>query len=139
MRNLFTALALACALSLGGCATFEKIIGAPSGLLTTTINNPIGRAELADVERGYQAAIGIANIYVELCRTRQISRLQCRPVVERIQSYVGQAHAALVSLRGFVRNNDTINAASALAAVRQAISDFRGSADFQTISIATSR
>lgn len=137
MRKLFTALALSVAVTLGGCATLDKITGIPTSVLTTTINNPIGKEELADVERAYQAALGVANVYVELCRTRQIARASCRPVVTRIQGYVGQAHAALMSLRGFVRNNDTVNAMSAIAAVKQAIADFRGSADYQAISVAT--
>lgn len=137
MRILAT-LALVCAL--GGCQTagiLEKITGVPAAVFTTTVNNPITKADLADVERGYQAALGVANVYVELCRSRQIARVSCRPVVERIQSYVGQAHSALVGLRGFVRNNDTVNAATAIAAVRNAISDFQASPDYQAIGAAT--
>lgn len=143
MRKLFTALALTATLALGGCANGSLldlghiVTGLPSTVFTTTINNPIGPRELADVERGYQAALGVANVYVELCRSRQIARATCRPVVARIQGYVRQAHAALVQLRRFVRNNDTVNAASAIAAVRQAIDGFRSSADFQTIAAAT--
>lgn len=131
------------ALALAGCANGSlldigrAVTGIPSAVFTTTISNPIGKQELADVERGYQAALGVANVYVELCRTRQLARASCRPVVERIQSYVGQAHRALVQLRVFVRNNDTINAASAIAAVRAAIDGFRNSDDFQTIAAAT--
>lgn len=124
---------------LTGCATFEAATGIPSSVFTTTIQNPVGLRELSDVEKGYQAALGIANVYVELCRSRQIARASCRPVVTRIQSYVSQAHNALVSLRSFVRNNDTVNAVSAYAAVRKAISDFQGSADYQSISVATAR
>lgn len=137
IKPLLVVFTLAASLALGGCQTgglLERITGVPAAVFTTTINNPIGPRELADVERGYQAALGIANVYVELCRSRQIARVSCRPVVERIQSYVSVAHRSLIQLRKFVRNNDTINAASALAAVRQAISDFRSSADFQAVS-----
>lgn len=133
MRIKFSALALALALTLGGCATLENIAGLPSGILTSTINNPVGPREMADIERAYQGALGVANVYVELCRSRQIARPTCRPVVVRIQGYVSQAHAALVQLRVFVRNNDTINAMSALAAVRQAIANFQSSPDFTTV------
>lgn len=136
MRKLLARLLLAASLALGGCATLEKIAGLPTGVLTTTINNPVGKNELADIERAYQGAIGIVNVYVELCRTRQLARASCRPVVVRIQGYVGQAHAALVQLRVFVRNNDTVNAMSALAAVRLAIANFRNSADFQAVQAA---
>lgn len=141
MRKTIVALALAASISLGGCLTTgdigSVITGLPSTVFTTTVNNPVGKRELADIERGYQAALGVANVYVELCRSRQIVRASCRPVVERIQSYVGQAHAALVQLRVFVRNNDTINAMSAIAAVRTAIAGFQNSADYQLISSAT--
>jgi hypothetical protein len=139
-KLLLFPLLVAVSLTLGGCLTtgsvLERIAGLPAGVLTTTINNPVGPRELADIERGYQAALGISKVYVELCRTRQLARASCRPVVERIQSYVGQAHRALVQLRKFVRNNDTINAMSALAAVRQAIAGFQRSPDFQAIQAA---
>lgn len=134
LRVLLVAASLS--LSLGGCATLENIAGLPSGILTSTINNPVGPREMADIERAYQGALGVANVYVELCRSRQIARTSCRPVVVRIQGYVAQAHAALVQLRVFVRNNDTINAMSALAAVRQAIANFQSSPDFTTVQAA---
>lgn len=136
MRFLATMM-LVFTVALGGCSTLANVTGLPSAVFTATVNNPITKNDLADVERGYQAALGVANVYVELCRSRQIARASCRPVVERIQSYVGQAHSALVALRGFVRNNDTINAATAIAAVRKAISDFQGSPDYQSIAVAT--
>lgn len=142
MRKLFTALALCGALAVGGCATGSVLdigrafTGVPSAVFTT-VANPIGPQAVADVERAYQAALGVANVYVELCRSRQIARTTCRPVVVRIQGYVGQAHAALVQFRLFARNNDTINALSAIAAVRVAIEGFRNSPDFQVIAAAT--
>jgi hypothetical protein len=139
MRKLLTSLAVIAGLALpaGGCATFGDITGIPSSVLTTTINNPVTKNDLADVERAYQAALGVANVYVELCRNRQIARASCRPVVERIQGYVGQAHAALVQLRLFVRNNDTVNALSAIVAARAAIAGFQASSDYQAITAAT--
>lgn len=136
MRKILAPLLVAATLALGGCATLERVVGLPAGVLTTTINNPVGPKELADIERAYQGAIGIVNVYVELCRSRQLARASCRPVVVRIQGYVGQAHAALVQLRVFVRNNDTINAMSALAAVRQAIANFQSSPDFGVVQAA---
>lgn len=137
MRKLLAAFVVVASIGLGGCETLSAITGIPSSVLTGTFQNPITPNALADIERAYQGALGIANVYVELCRTRQIPRASCRPVVERIQSYVNLAHQALMQLRGFVANNDTINAASALSAFRAAMAAFQNSVDYQTVTAAT--
>lgn len=144
MRKLFTALALAASVTLGGCITDgsfldigRAVTGIPTAVFTTTIPNPVGKQEMAEIEKFYQAGVGVAGVYVNLCRSRQIARLTCRPVVTRIQGYVGNAHAALVQVRAFVHNNDTINARSAIAALRSAVANFQNTSDYQTIAAAT--
>lgn len=125
-------LAIALIIPLSGCAGFaETALNLPSGLLTTTINNPVGPRELAIVESSVATARSLALSYIQLglCKKGQVPTfaVPCaeRAVVLKIQSIDKKIRVALPVARKFVRNNDTINAGSALSAVREAVNDLR--------------
>lgn len=133
MKNLKTTiLAIALIVPLSGCAGFaETALNLPSGLLTTTIKNPAGKRELAVVENSVIIARKLALRYIRLgiCTQGQLATFAnpCADpnAVAIIKSADMKIRVVLPSARKFVRNNDTINAFSALAAVKEAVSDIR--------------
>lgn len=120
------------ALSLAGCAGQSIFQGGPS--LTATINNPVGRNELAAVESAYAIALtaALAVRRFPMCKRGQEPSASnfCvkRSVLVAIQAYDRAAYAAIVTARRFVRENPTLNAFSVLAAARQAVQDFHNAA-----------
>lgn len=116
-----TILAAALALGLAGCGT--SVFQGGTSLLTT-IENPVGRNELASIEGAYGVAYTAAVAYRGLCARREIPR-SCRAVVVKLQGASRKAQGALVAARRFVRDNPTISAISAIGAARAALTDFQ--------------
>jgi uncharacterized membrane protein len=112
MKRFFIAAALACAVTLGGCAT---------------IQNPVNTTQLAQVESAYGVALSIAVAYrnLPLCKTGNPTSLTniCakRSVVVKLQSADRDAQIAMVSARQFVRNNPTLSAASVIGIAQNAV------------------
>lgn len=131
MRKTLIVAAVAASLGLGGCATIDRTFGTHlsliSSTLTTTVQNPVGPAQLAEVENAYGIALSAAIAYRKLPLCSAIVQLPCsnRTVVLELQSLDRTVQAALRAARTFVRNNQTVNAASALQALEVAITDFQ--------------
>lgn len=119
-------------IGLAGCAGQSIFQGGPS--LTATVNNPVGRNELAAIESGYAIALtaALAVRRLPMCKRGQEPTFSAvcvkRSVLVALQAYDRAAHAAIVTARRFVRDNPTLNAFSVLAAARQAVEDFRSAA-----------
>lgn len=106
MRRIFLAAALA--LSLGGCATIQAITTGVS-LATKSIANPVTKSEEAQVELALDTAVQALKVYKRACAAGTADK-NCRANVGQIQAYTRQVPALVAQLRGFVDNNDQVNA-----------------------------
>ncbi len=104
--------------------------------VTTTIDNPVGEVDIYRVKNTYAAALELAAEYRRYCwsqpyavlMTDPIARPLCerrRPIVRAIQKAQFKASAAVITASNFVRDNPTINAASAISAAWKAVTDFQ--------------
>lgn len=115
-----------------GCAGQSVLVGGTS--LTTPIQNPVGRQQLAQIEAAYGVVLTAAVTYrrLPLCKAGQPTSFTnvCsqRAIVLLLQSYDRKAQAALRVARNFVRNNPTLNAFTVLDAAQTAVNDFRNAA-----------
>jgi anaerobic selenocysteine-containing dehydrogenase len=137
MRNLRIAAAMMLVITLGGCATplgqkLETFVSA----VTTTVNNPVGETDIYRVKNAYAAALELAAEYRTYCWSKPYAVLMADPVskpicekrraiVRAIQKGKGNAKAAIVTAQNFIANNPTLNAASAVSAAWQAVTDFQ--------------
>jgi len=99
MRRLLTVLVLA--VSLSGCATL--------GVLTTSVDNPVDKTTLAQVEQAVDLATKSLLVYRRSC-LRGVADVHCRANIRAIQVYSRQVPPLVVQFRGFVRDNDQVNA-----------------------------
>lgn len=104
------ALLLVAALALAGCASFQ---------------NPVSRTTLVTTESAYGVVLTAAVGYRKLCADKVIARATCAPVVTRLQDADRKVQVALKNLRGFVRDNPTVDAVSLITAVKDAVEDFQ--------------
>lgn len=93
-----------------------------------TFNNPLNRTQLLNTESAYGLALSGAVAYRGLCAKKQIPST-CRDIVLRMQSADRRVRVAIRDARVFIKNNPTLNAATVLIAVQNAISDFRSIVD----------
>lgn len=115
-------LVIVLSLTLGACA--GQSIFAP---ITTSIPNPVTPNMLYDVENGLTVAVTGMIAYKRLCVAKAIDQ-SCRGVVQTLQGYTRRAKPILVSLRGFVRNNDQVNAITAYQTIQQLLAAFQSTA-----------
>lgn len=106
MRKLI--LAAAVALSLGGCAGLQTAFEVAS-FASKSHTNPVTKNDLYRIESGIQIAFIGLNTYKRSC-VRGLVDVHCRANVAAIQVYTRQLPPLLIQLRGFVKNNDQINA-----------------------------
>lgn len=96
------------ALSLGGCAQLSAVSGGLS-LVTKTITNPVTEQELYAVEASARILVEALLTYRRACLAGSADK-NCRANIEAMQPYTRQIKPLLVELRGFVKNDDQINA-----------------------------
>ena len=96
------------ALSLGGCAQLQAVSSGLS-LVTKTITNPVTEQELYAVEATARILVEALLTYRRACIAGSAD-LRCRENIEAMQPYTRQIKPLLVELRGFVKNDDQINA-----------------------------
>jgi hypothetical protein len=106
MRKLLAIMAVA--LSLGGCAQLSAVSGGLS-LITKTIQNPVTEQELYAVEASARILVEALLTYRKACLAGSADK-NCRANIEAMQPYTRQVKPLLVELRGFVKNDDQINA-----------------------------
>ena len=105
MKRIFVLLAV---LALGGCAQFQAFEAGLS-LATKSIANPVTKSEEAQVELALDTAIQALKVYKQACIAGTADK-NCRANIGQIQAYTRQIPALVGQLRGFVDNNDQINA-----------------------------
>jgi hypothetical protein len=123
-------IALTVALALGGCATVQQAVdsvGNAIGVVTTTVANPVTRERLYEFENGMIVAFAGLNAYKAAC-VRGALPQGCRTTIRGLQTYTRQLPAQLTIVRGFVKNNDQVNAALAYATLQQMYAEFKASA-----------
>ncbi len=102
------ALALVVALSLGGCAQLGNI-GTGISLVTKSVTNPVTKQEEAQIELSIDAALAVLRGYKQACIAGTADK-SCRANIAAIQRYTRQMPPLIAQLRGFVDNNDQVNA-----------------------------
>lgn len=120
------------ALGLAGCAQ----IGQVASLVTTTITNPVDSVDIYRAKNGYAATLVAVVQWRDYCWSKPYAALMAdpaaRPVCENrrprlraIQNADNRAFASITTADKFVRNNPTLNAATAIRAALQAVTDFQ--------------
>lgn len=121
-------------LVLPGCAGTN--IGELFSAATTTITNPVSATNIYQVKNAYAATMELAVSYREFCYAKPYAALMADPaakpvcqnrrkVIRAIQSAQPKAASAIRSAETFVRNNPTLNAASAISSAWSAVTAFR--------------
>lgn len=124
MKKLLIVAALA--VNLAGCAELQAITGGIT-LATESITNPVTRAEEAQVELAIDAAIAVLRGYKRACIQGTADKM-CRANIKAIQQYTRQMTPLLKQLRGFVDNNDQINAVVVYKRLASLYTDFKKAA-----------
>lgn len=95
-------------LSLGACAQLQTLSTGIS-LATKTITNPVTKNEEAQIELALDAVIDGLRAYKKACIQGTADK-NCKINIAQIQVYTRQIKPLVIQLRGFVDNNDQINA-----------------------------
>lgn len=114
------------ALSLGGCAQLSAVSGGIS-LITKTVQNPVTEQELYAVEASARILVEALLTYRRACLTGAADK-NCRANIEAVQPYTRQIKPLLAQLRGFVRDNDQINAVVVYNQLTQLYTNVKSSA-----------
>lgn len=102
------AIVMVVALGLGGCAQLSAVTQGIS-LATKTITNPVTKEDEAKVELAMDTALQLLLTYKRAC-IAGTADTHCRGNIQMLQPYTRAAVPLLAQLRGFVDNNDQINA-----------------------------
>ncbi len=122
------------ALVLVGCAGIDKSVFQGGASLTASVQNPVTREMEAGVEATYQVAASSALAYARLrrCAAGETASLTNRcstwPIVQKFKSINRIVFAQLKNLRGFLDNNDQVNAISAYNTIQTALASFKATA-----------
>lgn len=98
----------AIAFALGGCAQLGTI-GTGISLVTKSVANPVTPTEEVQIEAAIDAAIVALKGYKTACAQGTADK-SCRANIAAIQKYTRQMPPLITQLRGFVDNNDQLNA-----------------------------
>jgi hypothetical protein len=101
-------LAAALALSLAGCAEL-KAIQTGISISQASIANPVTKTQEGEIELAFHSAITVLNTYKRAC-IAGTADVHCRNNIQQVQAYTRQIKPLIVQLRGFVDNNDQVNA-----------------------------
>lgn len=106
MRKFFPVLAVV--LALGGCAQLQ-IAGQALSLAEKSATNPVTKDDLAKFEVASNGVVKILLAYRRACEAGSVDT-HCKGNIEAVQVYTRQIPPYIQQLRGFVKNNDQINA-----------------------------
>lgn len=95
-------------LGLGGCAQLSAV-GQGISLATKTVTNPVTQDELYAIEASIRIVVTGLQAYKDACVAGSAD-VHCRANIATIQPYTRQIPPLVIQLRGFVKNNDQINA-----------------------------
>lgn len=108
MRKIGFVLALAGAVALSGCSTLQNI-GTGVAVATKSVTNPVTLSDLYQIEASVRIAISGLQAYKDSCVAGAVDK-NCRANVAAVQKYTISIPMLLTQLRGFVKNNDQVNA-----------------------------
>lgn len=108
MKMKFAVIAIIAGLSVGGCAQLQALSTGLS-IATKSITNPVTKTEEAQIELALNTAIDALVAYKKACAAGQADK-NCRANVAQIQAYTRDIKPLVSQLRGFVDNNDQVNA-----------------------------
>lgn len=112
-------------LPLGGCAGIvESAIGAPSGLLTSSVQNPVTKNTLFRVENALRVAVAGLQTYKNYCNAQPVGD-RCDAIVGQLQGYSVKSRPLVKQLRVFVRRNDQVNAQKVFATLRAVFVEYQ--------------
>lgn len=104
------------ALSLGGCATIEK--------LAQGIPNPVSADRVVLIKSGYGVALSAAVAYRDSCAQRLIPP-SCRTIVPQIVLANRKVEVALARLESLRKLGPTIDLTEAIGALSDAVNDLK--------------
>lgn len=126
MKKLILAFGLCVPLVLGGCAELDNLKTGVD-LATASITNPVTKTKEAQVELAIDAAITALNGYRQACINHTADK-NCRSNIVAIQRYTRQMPPLLVQLRGFVDNDQQLNAIAVYNQLVNLYTNFKSSA-----------
>jgi|GEM_PF-4726454 len=106
MRKIILAMTLS--LALAGCAQLQAITGGIS-LATASVANPVTPTKEGEIELALNSAVQVLITYKRACLAGSADK-NCRDNIRQIQAYTRQIKPMVAQLRGFVDNNDQVNA-----------------------------
>lgn len=96
------------ALGLGGCAQLQAI-GTALQLGTASVANPVTKDRLNQIESAATIVFAGLDTWKKSCISLALPQV-CRTQIASVQVYTRKIPPYLAQLRGFVRNNDQVNA-----------------------------
>lgn len=126
MKRIILALAFCGAVGLGGCAELDNI-GTGVSIATASITNPVTKTKEAQIELAIDAAITVLNGYRTACIQHTADK-NCRANIVAIQRYTRQMPPLIAQLRGFVDNDQQLNAIAVYNQLINLYSNFKTSA-----------
>lgn len=127
------ALALALAVALGGCAQLQQVTDGVK-VVSTNIANPVTKDKLDEAEAGLQLVITGLRAYKTSC-IQKIADKNCRANIKAIQVYTRQLPPMLKNVRGFVDQNDQVNAIKIYNSIVDLIADMKLAAQSSGIQV----
>lgn len=124
---------LVLALALGGCVTVSDAINTVS-LVTKSHSNPVTKNDLFAAESAVTIVFVGLNTYKRSC-VQGLVDTHCKGNIATIQVYTRQLSPLLSQLRGFVKNNDQINAIVVYNQITQLITNVKSLASATGIKI----
>lgn len=123
-------------LGLGGCASLPSIhaIETAIQLGTASIANPVTKQRLYQIESAITVVFVGLNTWKDQCRAGTIPA-SCKDQIAHVQIFTRQLKPYLVQLRGFVKNNDQVNAAAIFNQITDTISAIKAQAATNNIKI----
>lgn len=126
-------LAVTLAFSLAGCATIKNIETAVQ-LGTASIANPVTPTRLNQMESALTIVFAGLKAWKSSCSQGLIPD-DCRQQIAEVQTYTRQIPPYLAQLRGFVKNNDQVNATVAFNAITDLIGTVKTQAAARGVNI----
>lgn len=125
MRKLILVTGLA--LALAGCQTAAQVlddIGNVTRLATVGVANPVTKQDLYNFENTMIVGFAALNAYKKACLKGAVDT-NCRANIVAMQKYTRQIPPTLAQVRTFVKNNDTVNATTAYATLKNLYANFK--------------
>ena len=131
MKKLLLVIPLA--LMLGACSTLQNI-GTAISVGTASIANPVTKTRLNQIESTLSLVFAGLDTWRSSCAQGLIPAV-CRTQIAEVQVYTRQIPHYLAQLRVCVKNNDQINAITAVNSLTALISDIKSQASASGVTV----